>query len=345
MRRWAVPIVASLTLLAGAFAVLNAGSFYSGAAEAAPETRRYGYGELPGQDLDLYLPASVAGLRPGFALTPTVVMVHGGSWIRGDKSDLEKQAEQLNDVGYVAISLNYRLAPDAPWPAQRDDVITALKWIRAHSLDLHVDPNRIVVLGSSAGGEVAAAALTRGDGSKLARGLITMSAPFDLGLVAQDTTLTDDSTELAETVTRDLLGCDPDDCADQLERRSVFKDIDRRDPPALLFASQREWVDPQSSIRFHQVALAQGEDSRLVVFPGQRHGMAYWKVAWPLVQQWLAERMAATGRAPAAIPNVNVPDVPEQLPADAPVNDPADAPLPDPSEAPADAPADAPASN
>lgn len=292
-RRYTIPIVASLTLVVGAVGAIAAGSFYSVAEEARPQVRQYSYGENPGNDLDLYLPASVAVTNPGMALTPTVVLVHGGSWTRGDKEHMARQARELVDQGYVAISVNYRLAPEFPWPTQRQDLITALKWIRARALDLHVDTSRIVVLGSSAGGEIAAAALTQGAGSKLARGLITLSAPYDFGLVAQDTTLTDDSAELALTVTRDLFGCLPDECAAEYEWRSAFTKLDPLDPPTLVFASEREWVDPQSSIRFHQVALAQGVQSRLVVFQGRRHGSAYWRDAWPIVQEWLAQRMAA----------------------------------------------------
>jgi acetyl esterase/lipase len=285
--------LASLTLLGGAFTLLNTGSLYSGAAESRPEVREYAYGEHPENKLDLYLPAGVASARPGFAMTPTVVLVHGGSWTRGDKADMQKQAQDLVDAGYVAVSVNYRLAPDAKWPSQRKDVVNALKWVHAHALDLHVDARRIVVLGSSAGGEIAAAALTQGDGSRYARGLITLSAPSDLALVAQDTTATDEATELSVTVTRDLVGCAPEECQADLESQSVFNDIDRRDPPSLLFASQNEWVDPQSSIRFYQVSLADGVPSRLVTFPGRRHGSAYWRAAWPIVQEWLTERMAA----------------------------------------------------
>ncbi|HUR75567.1 MAG TPA: alpha/beta hydrolase [Sporichthya sp.] len=292
--RYTIPLVASLTLAIGVVGAIGANSLYSVADEARPAVRHYGYGENPGNDLDLYLPAAVAVANPGLLLTPTVVLVHGGSWTRGDKQDMEKQAQQLVEVGYVAISVNYRLAPQYPWPAQRKDLTTALKWVRAHALDLHVDTSRMVVLGSSAGGEIAAAALTDGAGRKLARGLITMSAPFDLGLVAQDTSYTDESAELAVTVGRDLLACGAEGCDSEYEQRSVFNHIDARDPPTLLFASQRDWVDPQSSIRFHQVALAQGVESRLVVFQGKRHGMAYWREAWPIVREWLAQRMAAS---------------------------------------------------
>lgn len=291
--RYTIPLVASLTLGIGAVGAIGAGSIYSVADEARPEVRHYTYGEHPAHALDLYLPAKAAAAKPGVALTPTVVLVHGGSWTRGDKADMAKQAHALVKQGYVAVSVNYRLAPEARWPAQRKDLLTALRWIRARALDLHVDTSRMVVLGSSAGGEIAAAALTQGSGRKLARGLITFSAPTDLALVAQDTTLTEDSAELAGIVTRDLLACGDTECDEKIEGRSVFDNLDPQDPPALVFASQREWVDPQSSIRFHQVALAQGVQSRLILFPGRRHGMTYWKAAWPLVLEWLDQRMAA----------------------------------------------------
>lgn len=293
--RYAVPFVASLTLTICAVGAIAAGSLYSVAEDARPQLVEYSYGEHIENNLDLYLPANVAATNPGQALTPTVVLVHGGSWVRGAKEDMRRAAEALVDLGYVAISVNYRLAPDSKWPAQRKDVIAALRWIRAHALDLHVDAARMVVLGSSAGGEIAAEALSQGAGSRLARGLITLSAPTDLALVAQNTTAVNPrhSEELAEIVTRDFIGCDALLCLDKLENRAVFRHLDAQDPPTLVFTSDNEWVDPQSAIRFHQVALASGVQSQLIVLPGRKHGMAYWETAFPFVAQWLAERMAA----------------------------------------------------
>ena len=92
-----------------------------------------------------------------------------------------------------------------------------MRWIHAHAPDLHVDASRIVVLGSSAGGEVAASALTQGAGRRLARGLIMLSPPVDLALVAQNTMLTRLSGELAENLTRDLINCEPTACAEMAE--------------------------------------------------------------------------------------------------------------------------------
>ncbi len=293
--RYAVPIVASLTLTICAVGAIAAGSLYSVAEDARPQLVEYSYGQHADNNLDLYLPASVAVAKPGQALTPTVVLVHGGAWVRGDKEDMQRAAQSVVDLGYVAISVNYRVAPESKWPTQRRDLIAALRWIRAHAPDLHVDTSRMVVLGSSAGGEIAAAALTQGAGSRLARGLITLSAPTDLALVAQDTEATDDAdaSDLAMIVTRDLIGCEGEECLATIENRSVFDNLDGRDPPSLVFTSDREWVDPQSSIRFHQVALASGVESRLIVFQGRRHGMAYWENAWPIIAEWLGQRMTA----------------------------------------------------
>ncbi len=291
--RYAIPVVVSLTLAIVTAGAIGAGSFYSVAEDARPQVLDYSYGPDPAHNLDLYLPASAAIAKPGQALTPTIVFVHGGSWTGGDKEDMQEAAQAAVDLGYVAISVNYRLAPEHRWPSQRRDVVSALRWIHSHAPDLHVDRSRIVVIGSSAGGEVAASALTQGAGRKLARGLITLSAPVDFALVAKNTMLTHLSEDLAEALTEDLINCTPETCEEIAEKRAVFTKIDANDPPMLIFAGNREWVDPQGAIRLHQVNLASGVPSRLIVFDSRKHGMALFDDAWPIAAAWIAERMAA----------------------------------------------------
>lgn len=100
------------------------------------------------QKLDLYLPAGESsGLRPG------IVFVHGGGWRGGDKRRGQwavMPARYASD-GYVAISVNYRLTGEAPWPAQIEDVKGAVRWLRAHSAEYRVDARRIGAYGNSAG--------------------------------------------------------------------------------------------------------------------------------------------------------------------------------------------------
>ena len=104
--------------------------------------------ESAAQKLDLYLPTGTSdGARPG------MVVVHGGGWRGGDKGRGQWAiipARYAAD-GYVAISVNYRLTGEAPWPAQIEDVKAAVRWLRAHSAEYRVDPNRIGAYGNSAG--------------------------------------------------------------------------------------------------------------------------------------------------------------------------------------------------
>ncbi len=109
------------------------------------------YGPLgpQGELLDLCLPVDAAGLRPG------VLLIHGGFWSSGDKTAYTASCSQLAAQGFVAASINYRLAPASHWPTQLVDVQLALRWLRAHASDYHLDPARVCSLGDSAGGHLA----------------------------------------------------------------------------------------------------------------------------------------------------------------------------------------------
>lgn len=104
--------------------------------------------ESEAQKLDLYLPAS-----DSTDLRPALVVVHGGGWRSGDKRRGQWwriPSEYARD-GYVAISVNYRLTGEAPWPAQIEDVKAAVRWLRAHSEEYGVDADRFGAYGNSAG--------------------------------------------------------------------------------------------------------------------------------------------------------------------------------------------------
>jgi acetyl esterase/lipase len=96
---------------------------------------------------------------------PAVLAIHGGAWKRGDKAWGEQFAEELCPVGYVVFSINYRRAgrPNGTWPAQIEDVQTALKYIRANAASFRIDPTRIAALGMSAGGHLATMVALRDD--------------------------------------------------------------------------------------------------------------------------------------------------------------------------------------
>ncbi len=89
---------------------------------------------------------------------PLVVNVHGGGLEHGDKAGESTNPNHLELLwdGYAMASVNYRLAPAAIWPAQIQDCKAAIRWLKAHAHQYGYDPNRIGVIGESAGGHLAA---------------------------------------------------------------------------------------------------------------------------------------------------------------------------------------------
>ncbi len=87
---------------------------------------------------------------------PAVLMVHGGGWRSGDRTHNYTLAQQLAARGYVAIPVEYRLSTEALYPAAVQDLKAAVSWVRTHAKDYHIDPQRIAILGFSAGGQLAA---------------------------------------------------------------------------------------------------------------------------------------------------------------------------------------------
>ena len=86
---------------------------------------------------------------------PVLVFIHGGAWKKGNKKDYRRYLVDYAKKGYVTVTLQYRLANEAKFPAALNDVNCAIKWIKANSDKYFIDPNKIAVIGGSAGGHLA----------------------------------------------------------------------------------------------------------------------------------------------------------------------------------------------
>ncbi|GAB3235137.1 alpha/beta hydrolase fold domain-containing protein [Algoriphagus aestuariicola] len=86
---------------------------------------------------------------------PTVLLVHGGGWKSGDKILQRSLAIRLAERGFVAVPVEYRLSPEAQYPAAVQDLKEAVRWIKAHASEFGVDSSRIAISGSSAGAQLA----------------------------------------------------------------------------------------------------------------------------------------------------------------------------------------------
>lgn len=101
----------------------------------------------------------------GPALKPAILSVHGGRWRAGNRADASSiKVAQWAEFGYVAMSIDYRLVGGSPAPAPYLDLLCAIRWLHAHAEEYRIDPERIYLVGQSAGGQMVSLAGTLGEG-------------------------------------------------------------------------------------------------------------------------------------------------------------------------------------
>jgi acetyl esterase/lipase len=183
---------------------------------------------------------------PTDAPRPGIVVIHGGGWIEGDKSSFASRDHGVPGnivdfaaLGFVAVTINYRLAAEAPFPAALEDCKCAVRWLRAHANDYHLDPNRIGAFGNSAGGHLAMLlgmigpeAHREGDGanqdqSSLVQAVVSDSGPVDL-------TATYRAAVLREVCSRFMGGPPEGERAAAYRSASPANQITAQTPPLLL---------------------------------------------------------------------------------------------------------------
>jgi acetyl esterase/lipase len=143
-------------------------------------TRDIAYGAHPRQVVDIFQPAATVA---DSARLPVAIFVHGGAFVRGDK----RTSDEIYDnvlywfarQGYLGVNVEYRLAPESPYPGGADDVALAMDWLHANVQRLGGDPARLFLIGHSAGGtHVASYAYdpALGYGGRHAAGIVLISA-------------------------------------------------------------------------------------------------------------------------------------------------------------------------
>ncbi len=153
--------------LAFFFSVINCNLI---AAVPAGITNDIEYGSAGGQKLLLDAFVPVEGDNH-----PIVIMIHGGGWVGGDKQDMSLLYHSLIESDFTWFSINYRLAPEHRWPACLEDVQTAIKWVKANASDFKGNPDKIALVGYSAGGHLACLAATK----ESVQAVVGLAAPTD----------------------------------------------------------------------------------------------------------------------------------------------------------------------
>ena len=125
------------------------------------------YGDEPLQDLDIYYPKPLAqAMKKNTPIKqeyPMVVFVHGGSWESGNKDEYAFVGQSLAQAGYVTAVINYRKAPEHVYPDYVEDTAQAIAWSYKNAARFYADPERLAVIGHSAGAFNAVAAIANED--------------------------------------------------------------------------------------------------------------------------------------------------------------------------------------
>ncbi|GAC1490903.1 MAG: hypothetical protein NVS1B1_08420 [Candidatus Limnocylindrales bacterium] len=221
---------------------------------------------------------------PGTGPHPSIVVVHGGSWRNGDKGEGGIDPTITNRIfaarGYTVYDIQYRLVPDAIFPAQLEDVICALGFIRAQAAADGTDPERTVLLGRSAGAHLALLAAYRAGRDPLpdgcttpvtVRGVMSLYAPTDLVRaygVPADPDLIGGTGALGG-----FLGGSPASVPERYRLATPQNALDRPVPPTLLLHGEADQIVLPEHARSLAAALAAaGDDVALVVVPWSGHG-------------------------------------------------------------------------
>jgi len=217
-------------------------------------------------------------VRPGRAVHKrrALLLVHGGGWRGGERQEFAPLMQALAQEGYTSLSVDYRLAPAVRHPAQLTDVKCALRWLKAHAAELDIDPDRVALLGSSAGGHLATlAAYTSNDPQFEGRGLplhgdtrvaavVTHGGPADLRDAAS-------YGEDARRAVGVLMGRVPLTLS-ELERASPVHFVRPDSPPTLVLHGELDATVPVSQAhRLAGALLAANAPHRLLVVPGAGH--------------------------------------------------------------------------
>lgn len=199
--------------------------------------------------------------RPSAPNGAAVLLIHGGSFINGDRRQLYGYGIALGRIGYTCLACEYRLAGESLWPAQIDDVQTALGYLHGQAPSLGVDPAKIAVSGNSAGGCLAL--LAAGSAAWPVAACVAFYAPVDF--LGEDARAKGSPQAMAF-----LLGDDVSEA--RLESMSPLGLSGPAFPPTLLITGNRdELVHWRESVTMYQALVAARAPAEIHIFDGVPH--------------------------------------------------------------------------
>ncbi|MBI3510674.1 MAG: alpha/beta hydrolase [Bacteroidetes bacterium] len=238
-----------------------------GIREVTPQ--KFVYKKIPGNDLVIDFYASSVSSKK----TPCLIVIHGGSWSEGDEKQLPDLNSYLANRGINVAAISYRLAPQFKSPAQVEDTKDALRFLVENSGKLNIDTNNFILLGRSAGGQIALVSAYSFHDPKI-KGVISFYAPADMvwgGRIKGNPWVLN-----TDKVFADYLGGSIDEVPQKYSESSSCEYVDANSPPTLLVHGE---IDAMVSFR-HSIRLQKKLDefhvkNYLLDLPDATHGCDY----------------------------------------------------------------------
>jgi acetyl esterase len=228
---------------------------------------------------------------------PAVIVVHGGGWVRGDRAlDVAPLLEPLSYAGFAWFSISYRLMNDfMQFGAGVADVQSAIRFVKTHAAEYRIDPNRIALVGESAGGQLAAMAALSDDPTTRVKAVVALYAPTDLAGIART------SKQVPQWIRDNLNGTPLEGMIlARLRQLSPIEHVRRDMPPFLLIHGTADTLVPfeQSRAMCDRMKSA-GASCELYPVGGAGHGVRWWEGSAALSKpykremvRWLKERLS-----------------------------------------------------
>jgi pectinesterase len=251
------------------------------------------YGKAGGEKLllDAHVPA-------GDGKFPVVIIVHGGGWSTGDKETDIVPVFAPFATNFTWFTINYRLAPTNRWPACYDDVQTAIRWVKKHAAEFKGDPNRIALLGYSAGGHLVTLAATLAKKDTRVQAIVGFAPPTDLVTDAQRRGSLDKWSSMKGL----LGGASLDDATlKQLGKMSPLNHVKPGLSPFLLIQGDMDKaVAHDLTVNFQAKLQTANVNCELITITNGTHRIADWGKFDPAWQDkliaWLNEKLPPTTR-------------------------------------------------
>jgi acetyl esterase/lipase len=235
-----------------------------GSGRVIEETISFPAADETSLSMDLYRPMEKTGPAP------VLIVVHGGSWRSGDRTEMPELNRYLAARGYIVASIDYRLAPAFPFPAPVEDAKAALRFLKSRAEEYGLNPEKIVFLGRSAGGQVALMAAYTAQETGV-RGAVAIYTPADLkfGYEIRANPLVINSRKILET----YLGGKPAELPEVYKASSPVNFVGPATPPTLIIHGDRDaLVSPRHSAFLASALAGMKRPHLLLRLPWASHG-------------------------------------------------------------------------